>query len=296
MSRMKPLQVNNRSRGRRSVALETTLLAHGVPRESALPLAHKLNEIIRAEGAEPSVIGIVGGIPTAGLTDEELLTLLEAGDVPKVNTANLGLIMHRRRHGATTVSTTMEIAAASDIAVFATGGIGGVHRDYGRRLDVSADLMALSRFPVAVVTSGVKSLLDVVSTREALETLGIPVIGYGTDSFPAFYIRESEAGVDGRIDYPDELAKFVSFELGRTGRGIVIANPVPVADEIPEERFTGWLNQAMTESQERGVSGRGVTPFALARLHELSGGETLRSNLALVKSNAELAGKIAARL
>ena len=293
---MNLFKVNNRSSGRRSVALETTLLAHGVPSDTALPLAQKLAEIISEEGAEPAVIGVIAGVPTAGLNNDELQTLLNADDVPKVNTANLGLIMHSGRHGATTVSATMEIAAAADIAVFATGGIGGVHRDYGRRLDVSADLIALARFPVAVVTSGVKSLLDVVATREALETLGVPVVGYRTDSFPAFYIRGSDAGVDERIDDVDTLVRFVSVELERTGRGIVIANPVPEADEIPEDRFAQWLDRALCEAQEQGVSGRDVTPHALARLHELSGGETLRSNLALVKSNARLAAQIASRL
>lgn len=289
------MQVNNRSRGRRSVALETTLLAHGVPSDSAIPLSKDLEAIVRAEGGHPSVIGVVDGVPTAGMTDDELQALLDAPEVPKVNTANLGLIMQRGSHGATTVSTTMEIAAASGIAVFATGGIGGVHREYGTKFDISADLTALARFPVAVVTSGVKSLLDVVATREALETLGIPVIGYRTDAFPAFYIRGSEAGVDARFDDPAELAKFVSFELARTGRGIIIANPVPEADEIPETKFAGWLHQAMDEAQAQGVSGRDVTPFALGRLHELSDGETLRSNLALVKSNAQVAAQIASR-
>ncbi len=293
---MNPDQINNRSNGARSVALETTLLAHGVPADTALPLANKLDEIVLAQGADPSVIGVINGKPTAGLTDEELQMLLDAPEVPKVNTANLGVIMQRRSHGATTVSTTMEIAAAAGISVFATGGIGGVHRGYSQRLDISADLAALARFPVAVVTSGVKSLLDVTSTREALETLGVPVIGFQTDSFPAFYIRDSGSGVDARIDDPDELADFVRFELNRTGRGIVIANPVPEADEIPETRFNVWLDQATREADEQGIAGRDVTPFALSRLHELSGGETLRSNLALVKSNAHVAAQIASRL
>ena len=296
MPPMNEIKINNRSEGVRSVALETTLLAHGVPSDTAIPLAQKLDAIVRAEDAEPAVIGVVNGTPTAGMDTDELQALLDAQDVPKVNTANLGLIMQSGRHGATTVSTTMEIAAAAGIAVFATGGIGGVHREYGSHLDVSADLAALARFPVAVVTSGVKSLLDVVATREALETLGVPVVGYRTDRFPAFYIRESDAGVDARIDDPDTLAKFVRFELNRTGRGIVIANPVPEADEIPEARFAIWLDQAMCEAQEQGVAGRDVTPFALARLHELSAGETLRSNLALVKSNAALAAQVASRL
>jgi len=290
------MHVNNRSRGRGSVALETTLLVHGVPRDTALPLASKLDEIVSEEGAFPATIGVVGGVPTVGMTNSELKTLLGADDVPKINTSNLGLAMHGGGHGATTVSATIEIAVAARIAVFATGGIGGVHREYGQRLDISADLAALARFPVAVVTSGVKSLLDVEATREALETLGVPIVGHLTDRFPAFYVRESDASVDERFDDPQELARFVGFELARTGRGVVVANPVPEADEIPPERFNGWLERALIEAQEHAVTGRAVTPFALARLHELSDGETLRSNLALVKSNARLAAQIASRL
>ena len=220
------------------VALETTLLVHGVPKESARPLAQELNTIVESEGATPALVGVVNGAPTVGMTPEELDTLLSAGSVAKANTANLGVLMARNLHAATTVSATMELAASAGIRLFATGGLGGVHPGFGAHLDISSDLAAFTRFPVAVVTSGVKSILDVVSTREALETLGVPVIGFKTDAFPAFYLRESGAGVDARFDDPDELASFIQLELARTGRGIVIANPIPEPDEIDPEQ---WL-------------------------------------------------------
>ena len=173
--------------GSDAVALETTLLVHGVPREAAGPLNIELGEIVSAHGSTPALVGVVAGVPTVGMTSDELDAMLRSERVEKVNTANLGLAMHRGVHAATTVSATCELAARAGLRVFATGGIGGVHRGYGTRLDVSADLAALTRFPVAVVASGVKGLLDVVATREALETLGVPVVGFRTDAFCAFY-------------------------------------------------------------------------------------------------------------
>lgn len=276
----------------RSVALETTLLVHGVPRASAASLARELAEIIGSEGAHPCPVGVVGGEPVVGLSDEELGALLDADHVEKANTANLGVLMHRKAHGATTVSTTMELAARAGVKVFATGAIGGVHKDYGRELDISSDLAALARFPVAVVTSGVKSILDVVATREALETLGIPVVGYRTDVFPAFYRRESAAGVDARFDEAEALRGFVHAELARTGRGVVVANPIPEADELEDGDWTRWVEQATRRARDEGARGRGVTPAILGALHAISGGATLRANVALVKSNARLGAQI----
>lgn len=278
----------------RAVALETTLLCHGVPKESARPLAEELDAIVREAGGVPALVGVVSGVPTVGMTREELAVLIEAEAVEKVNTANIGLAMHGKRHAATTVSATMELAAVAGVKVFATGGIGGVHRGYGERLDVSSDLAAFTRFPVAVVTSGVKSLLNVVATREALETMGVPVVGYQTDRFPAFYLRDGGTGVDARFDEVDELAAFVRFELARTGRGIVVANPIPAVDQIASLEWDAWLAEATARAGD--ARGRDVTPRVLALLHELSGGRTLRANLSLVKSNARLAGAIAARV
>lgn len=289
------MHVTNRSSGR-SVALETTLLLHGVPRGEGGRLAAALEAIVREQGAEPLCVGIVAGRPIVGLDAAELSTLLEAPKVPKANTANLGVLMHRREHAATTVSTTMELAAAAGVRLFATGGLGGMHRGYGEHLDVSADLAAFTRFPVAVVTSGVKSILDVVATREALETLGVPVVGFRTDRFPAFYLRESEARVDARFDDEASLASFLASELRRTGRGVVVANPIPQEHEIRLADWERWLAQASREATESGAKGRDVTPALLGRLHAVSGGATLRANIELVRSNASLAARLAAAM
>lgn len=275
------------------MALETTLLLHGVPRQAAPGLAQELAAIVTAAGAVPALVGIVDGQPIAGLSDEELERLLSA-DVPKVNLANLGLAIHRGSHGATTVSSTMAIAAAAGISVFATGGIGGVHPGYGTHLDISADLLAFRQFPVAVVTSGCKSILEVESTREALESLGVPVVGFQTGHFPAFYQRESAARVDARFEDVVDLAAFCTMELRRTGRGILIANPIPRADEIDGSDWERWYAQAQSETSH--LDGRERTPALLAALHRCSEGATLRANLALVCANARLAGELAAAM
>ena len=278
------------------VALETTLLLHGVPKGEGERLAHELVAIIEKEGAAGDIAGIVSGQPIVGLSPEQLRMLLDAPKVPKANTANLGVFMHRGEHAATTVSTTMELAAAAGVRLFATGGLGGVHQGYGTHLDISADLAAFTRFPVGVVTSGVKSILDVVATREALETLGITVVGFRTDRFPAFYLRESEAGVDVRFDSEDLLAGFIAKELKRTGRGIVIANPIPAEHELPRAEWESWLAQARKAVEATAAAGRDITPALLGQLHAISGGRTLKANIELVKSNARLAGALAARM
>lgn len=285
-----------------SVALETTLLLHGVPKGQGRPLNDELASIVRANGGTPTTIGVVHGVPIVGLTDAELDTLLAAEKVAKSNTANLGLFLHNKQHAATTVATTMELAAAAGVRVFATGGLGGVHRGYAHHLDISADLAAFTRFPVAVVTSGVKSLLDVAATRELLESLGVPVVGYATSDFPAFYQRSLGGGagtgpkVDARFDDINDLARFVDAEMARTGRGIVVCNPIPAVDEIPAAQFETWLAQATADATEQGIKARDVTPFILGLLHRLSNGATLRANLSLVKSNAALAARLAAAL
>ncbi|MBY0113769.1 MAG: pseudouridine-5'-phosphate glycosidase [Phycisphaerales bacterium] len=274
------------------LALETTILTHGVPRDNALSLAQELAGIAQTNGATPALVGIFRGEPIVGMSDEQLREVLATPNVPKVNTSNLGVLMHRRSHGSTTVATTMELAAAAGVRVFSTGGIGGVHKGYGTHLDISADLIALTRFPVAVVASGVKSILDVVATRELLETLGVPVVGFGCDEFPAFYLRSSGAGVDARFDDAGELARFVGAEMRRTGRGVLVANPIPLADELPAARFGEWLAAAEREAKP----GREATPSTLAALHRLSGGATLRANLALIRSNTALGARLAAAL
>lgn len=277
-----------------SVGVETTVLVHGVPRASARVLARELSEAARSAGSEAAFIGVVAGTPTVGLTDAELDALLSADDVPKANTANLGWLMHQGRHAATTVSTTLELAAWAGLSVCATGGLGGVHRHLVERVDISADLGALARHPVALVTSGCKSILDVESTRELLETLGVPVIGYRTDRFPAFYRRESGAGVDARIDDVPTIVSLLRQELARTGRGVVVANPIPAEAEVPEADLAAWLAEAEAGARRAGATGRQVTPELLGQLHRASGQATLRANVALIRSNVALAGEIAA--
>jgi pseudouridine-5'-phosphate glycosidase len=276
-----------------SVALETTVLVHGVPRDRAPGLARDLGAIVHAEGARPVYVGVCAGRPTVGLDEGELQQLLSAASVAKANTSNLGLLVHARAHAATTVSATMELASGAGVSVFATGGLGGVHRGYADRLDVSADLGALARFPLAVVSSGVKSILDVESTREALETLGVPVVGFGTDRFPAFYARASGAGVDARFDDASKLASFLRFELARSGRAVLVAHPIPEEFELKEADWSRWLGEATKRAEDEGARGRDVTPRVLALLHEVSGGATLRANIELIRANTRLAGALA---
>lgn len=280
----------------RAVALETTLLVHGVPRDSSLELAAELDLIVLEEGSTPALVGVVDGTAVVGMDRNELNAMLDADSIEKVNTANLGAALHARHSAATTVSSTMEIAAWAGLRVFATGGIGGVHHGYGQQLDISADLLAFTRYPIAVVTSGVKSILDVVSTREALESLGVTVVGYGTDAFPAFYMRDGGCGVDVRFDDAQELADFVRIELARSGRGIVIANPIPESAEIDRGDCAKWLKEAQSRAELSGATGRGVTPAILAELHAVSNGATLRANIELVKSNARVAAMVESRL
>jgi len=300
------------------VALETTLLVHGVPTAGGAggaggvgrELARRLAAICREEGAEAAIVGVLGGRPIVGMSDAQVEELLGAASEPrgrngvaKLNTGNLGPALFRREHGATTVSATMELAAKAGLSVFATGGLGGVHPVAGGRevsggqFDISADLHAFTRFPIAVVTSGVKSILDIAATREVLETLGVCVVGYQTDEFPAFYMRESDrpgvGRVDARFDDAAELARFVRFELARSGRGIVVCNPIPAEREIAPGDWRKWLAAAEERAAASGAVGRGVTPAVLGALHEVSDGATLRANIALVESNTRLAAKIA---
>jgi len=277
----------------RSLALETTLLVHGVPRASALPLARELGALAREAGASAAIVGVVRGRPVVGMNDDELEEMLAQPSMPKANSANLGALMHRGEWGATSVSATMELAAAAGLMVFATGGLGGVHRGYGERWDASADLAALARFPVAVVASGVKSLLDVVSTREALETLGVPVIGFGCDEFPAFVVRQSGAGVDARFDDVTDLARYLRSEVSRTGRGALVANPIPKEAAIEPSQFERWLQEAEASVRDRRAPGRAVTPLLLEALERVSGGATVRANLALIRENVRLGARLA---
>lgn len=279
------------------LALESTLLAHGVPPSAGLTLARELHEIVVVSGVEPALLAIDRGQP-ASLDADRLRTFLAAGSsaIAKLNTGSLGPSMGRPASGATTVSTTMELAAMMGIRVFSTGGLGGVHKDFAHHLDISTDLLAFTRFPVAVVTAGCKSILDIPATRELLETLGVPVIGYRTDRFPAFYRRDGGLGVDARFDDIESLAIFVRRELARTRRGIVVCNAIPPEHELPERDWNHWLKEAEDRARASGATGRAVTPAVLAALHEISQGRTLKANIELVKHNVRVGAELAAAI
>ena len=259
-----------------------------------LTTALALEQIIREAGATPASIGIIGGGIRIGLTRAELEQLATTPGVPKINLSNFAAAVSSGQPGSTTVAATMAAAHASGIRVFATGGIGGVHRDATESGDVSADLTALSRIPVAVVSAGAKAVLDLPRTVEMLETLGVPVFGYGTDEFPAFYRRSSGLSVDRRYDSVGELASAVRlhFSLG-FGTGVLVANPIPIADEMPSELYDRALQGALSEAETRGLRGRAVTPYLLDRIHALTGGDSVRANVALLRHNAHVAAALA---
>jgi len=279
------------------VALETTLVTHGLPHPQGLQAALELEGIVRSGGAVPATVGVLEGRVRVGLGHDELQRLAAAPVVAKVNLGNLGAVVAGGAPGSTTVAATVFVAAHAGIRVFATGGIGGVHRDAAESGDVSADLTALARFPVAVVCAGAKAILDLPRTVEMLETLGVPVLGYGTDEFPAFYRRSSGQRVDRRCDSVAELAAAVRahWSLG-AGTGVVVANPIPVPEELPREAYEQALEGALAEAAERGLRGREVTPFLLDRLRELTGGSSVIANLALLRDNARVAAALAREL
>ena len=284
-------------RRRPVVALETTLVTHGLPHPQGLETALELEGIVRAGGAVPATIGILDGRVRVGLARAELERLATTREVAKVNLGNLAGVLAAGAAGSTTVAATMFVAAAAGIRVFATGGIGGVHRDAATSGDVSADLPALARFPVAVVCAGAKAILDLPRTVEMLETLGVPVLGLGTDEFPAFYRRSSGQRVDRRCDSVDEVARVARAHWGLgLATGVLVANPIPAADELPREACERALESALAEAAERGLRGREVTPFLLERLRALTGGATVTANLALLRNNARVAAELARAL
>jgi pseudouridine-5'-phosphate glycosidase len=283
--------------GRPVVALETTLVTHGLPPPDGLATARQLEAAVRQDGAIPATIGVLEGRARVGLSAAELERLARAPDVAKLGLANLAAGIASGRPGSTTVAATMLLAHRAGIGVLATGGIGGVHRDALATGDVSADLTALSRVPVAVVCAGAKAVLDLARTRELLETLGVPVLGFGTDRFPAFYRRDTDLSVDARFDRVPELAAAVRahFLLG-SGTGVVVANPVPAEHELAKDVCETGIAQALADGDRAGVAGRDVTPFLLERLAELTGGRSVATNRALLLGNARLAARLAAAL
>lgn len=279
------------------VALESTIITHGMPYPDNVETALAVEQIIRAEGATPATIAVLDGKLHIGLVEEQLRDLASKDDVMKLSRADLAFAMTTGRTGSTTVAATMICAARTGIKVFATGGIGGVHRGAEENFDISADLQELAQTPVIVVSAGVKALLDIPKTLEVLESLGVPVVGFGTDQFPAFWSRQSGEPCPLRLDTAAEIATFAQTRktLNIKG-GMIIANPVPQEEEIPRNEMETDILEAIDQANRRGVSGKDVTPFVLSRIAELTEGESLRTNIALVKNNARLATKIACAL
>jgi pseudouridylate synthase len=278
------------------VALESTIISHGMPYPDNVAMAREVEDIIRDHGVTPATIAVLDGIPRIGL-DEDALELLGRGQagIRKVSIRDLPYVVARKEHGATTVAATMRLAALAGIRVFTTGGLGGVHRGAATTMDVSADLTELSLTDVTVISAGVKSILDIGLTLEVLETLGVPVLGYRTDEFPAFYTRTSGYAAPLRVDTPAEVAALMRAkdELSIAG-GISVANPIPVDDEIPHEQIDAIIEQALADLRAGGISGKDTTPYLLGRIVEITGGASLVANIALVKNNAHLGAEIAA--
>ena len=286
------------SSGKPVVALESTIISHGMPYPQNVETALKVEETIRQSGAVPATIAVIGGRLKAGLTPEEIEYLGKKGrGVAKASRRDLPVLVARGEDGATTVTTTMIIAALAGIKVFATGGIGGVHRGAQTTMDISADLEELAKTPVMVICAGAKSILDLGLTLEYLETKGVPVIGYGTEELPAFYTRKSGFKVDYRIDTPEELAAAfrAKMEMGLEG-GMLVTNPIPEEYSMDPERINAAIDQAIAECNAKGIKGKETTPFLLARIKDITGGDSLASNIQLVLINARLAARTAALL
>lgn len=285
------------AKGRAVVALESTIISHGMAYPANLETAQAVEQIIRDHGAIPATIAVLNGRVKVGLSPAELHLLATAPNVLKLSTHDLPFCVSKGLNGATTVAATMRIAALAGIRVFATGGIGGVHRGWESSLDISADLTELGRTPVAVVAAGAKAILDLPATLEVLETNMVPVIGVATDELPAFYSRGSGLKAPIRLENAVEIAGFLKAQtrLGITS-GALIANPIPVADEIPAAEIHSAIEQALAECAAQKIGAKGVTPFLLARIGELTKGRSLKANIALVKNNARLGAEIAVAL
>lgn len=276
------------------VALESTILSHGMPFPENMEFSHKVEEIIRAEGAIPATTAIIGGKLKVGLTSEELDIMCKPEGIGKVSRRDVATYLATKKTGATTVATTMMIADMAGIRVFATGGIGGVHRGAEVTMDISADLQELANTQVAVVCAGAKSLLDIPKTLEYLETMGVPVLGMGTEDFPAFYCRKSGCKVDCRIDTYEEMAAVLKtkWDLGLKG-GVVIANPIPQEYELDFDEMEAVINRALAKAAEENIHGKDTTPFLLSHIKEYSNGVSFASNLQLAYNNARVAARIA---
>lgn len=285
------------------VALESTLLAHGLPFPENEALAQELDAIVREAGAVPATVAVVAGEPVVGLDDAGIARLVRARNIAKVSARDLPLAMARGIDGATTVASTAALAAAAGVTTFATGGLGGVHRGARDTWDESADLATLAATPITVVCAGVKSLLDIIATVERLETMNVAVAGYRTDRFPGFYRRDGGVPLDWTLDTPEEVARAARARdrlraAGVPGAGgaLVLANPLPTEEELDERLHDTTLASGLAEASRRGIRGKAVTPFLLAHFHEATGGASLRVNLEIVRRNARLAAEVAAAL
>jgi pseudouridylate synthase len=281
--------------GHAVVALESTIIAHGMPFPQNLQMAREVEQVVRRHGAVPATIAIVDGKLRAGLADTELQHFARSGpEIPKVSSRDIPYIVAKGLTGATTVASTMRIAALAGIHVFATGGIGGAHRSASETFDISNDLHEFAISDVAVITAGAKAILDLPMTLEVLETNGVPVVGLCTDEFPAFYSRSSGLKVPMRLDSAKDIAAMMvaKWKLGLKG-GIVVANPIPAVDEIPAQAIEPHISKALAEARLKNVRGKDVTPFLLKRIAEITGGRSLTANIALVMNNARVAAEIA---
>jgi len=280
--------------GKPIVALESTILSHGMPFPENVEFAHKVEQVVRGQGAIPATTAIIGGKLKIGLTSEELDLMCKAENVGKVSRRDVAVYLATGQTGATTVATTMLIASLAGIKIFATGGIGGVHRGATETMDISADLQELAHTPVCVVGAGCKSLLDIGLTLEYLETFGVPVLGYQTNDFPAFYCRKSGFGVDYNLKDAKEAASILKtkWDLGLEG-GVLIGNPIPEEYALDFDEMEVVINQALKEAKEKGIRGKGTTPFLLSRIKDISKGVSFASNLQLAYNNAKVASQIA---
>lgn len=278
--------------GKAIVALESTVLTHGLPRPQNLALARDMEKVVRENGATPATVGFLDGCLHVGLSDAELERLANEEDVYKVGPRDFAAVQVKKASGGTTVAGTMFACKHANIKVFATGGIGGVHRD--APFDISADLQALATIPMIIVCAGAKAILDLPATLEYLETMSVPVVGFGTDEFPAFYSRESGLDVSVRLNTPQEIVDFARAHWA-TGlqSAVLAANPVPLAEAISRSEMEPWIMQANQEAHEQGIHGKAVTPFLLQRINELTAGKSMQTNLSLLLNNARLAAQVA---
>ncbi|MCX8023781.1 MAG: pseudouridine-5'-phosphate glycosidase [Thermanaerothrix sp.] len=278
--------------GQPVVALESAVITHGLPYPENVQLAEELEQTVRREGAIPATIALLDGFIWVGLNPEDRKLLATATHKRKISIRDIGIALTRKEAGGTTVATTLHIAHLSGIRVFATGGIGGVHRE--APFDISADLPTLAKTPLVVVSAGAKAILDLPATLEVLETMGVPIIGYQTDEFPAFYSRESGLPVNVRAEDPQDIAAIAKAQWEcQLTNALLVVNPPPAETALPRATIEAIIQQAVHEAINQGIRGAEVTPFLLARVSELSGGESLKANLALLKSNAQLAAQIA---